>query len=666
MDIEIIPPKVVEDQKPAVYDASSIGVLKGLEAVRVRPGMYIGDTGADGDSETSLGGSGLHHMVFEVLDNAIDEAMAGYCKNIDIKIHKDGSVSVDDDGRGIPVDQHSEGVSAAQVIMTVLHAGGKFNSNSYKVSGGLHGVGVSVVNALSERLLLVVHRDGKTYEQEYRRGDPVSDIKATGLSDKTGTSIRFWPDSTIFDSVIFNSKRLTKRFRELAYLNAGVRMNFEDERYGEKATFEAEGGVTAFVADINAKKGQSGKFMASPITLNGEMNGIMLDCAVQWNDDYREQIMAFTNNIPQSDGGTHITGFKSALSRTMIKVINDSGLATKAKVTVEPDDIREGLVAIVSVKVPDPKFSSQTKDKLVSSEVRPVVESIVADGLAEYMDTHPKERAALCNKIITAARGREAARKAKESTQRKTALDIANLPGKLADCQEKDPSLCEVYLVEGDSAGGSAKQGRDRKYQAILPLKGKILNVEKAQPHRILASEEIGTLITALGTGFGSEFNKDKLRYHRIVIMTDADVDGSHIRALMLTFFFREMPDLLKDGRLFVALPPLYKVSVKSQQHYFIDDAELNAWLDQYATDNQIERSKAKDTVTIQRYKGLGEMSPEQLWETTMNPENRALVRLTMHDAEEADATFRMLMGEDVKPRRDFINENAIYANRDI
>lgn len=665
MEIDVIKPKTVPEVAPAVYDASSIGVLKGLEAVRVRPGMYIGDTGAD-DNDSTLGGSGLHHMVFEVLDNSIDEAMAGYCKNIDIKIHKDGSVSVSDDGRGIPVDQHAEGVSAAQVIMTVLHAGGKFNANSYKVSGGLHGVGVSVVNALSERLMLVVHRDGKVYEQEYRRGDPVSDIKAIGNSNRTGTSIRFWPDDTIFDSVIFNAKRLTKRFRELAYLNAGVRMTFEDERFGDKETFEAEGGVAAFVADINQTKGQSGKFMPEPIQLNGEMNDISVECAVQWNADYREQILAFTNNIPQSDGGTHITGFKSALSRTMMKIINDSGLLAKAKVTVEADDIREGLVAIVSVKVPDPKFSSQTKDKLVSSEVRPVVESIVAGGLADYLDAHPKERAALCEKIINAARGREAARKAKETTQRKTALDIANLPGKLADCQEKDPALCEVYLVEGDSAGGSAKQGRDRKYQAILPLKGKILNVEKAQYHRILASEEIGTLITALGTGFRSEFNKDKLRYHRIVIMTDADVDGSHIRALMLTFFFREMPDLLAEGHLFVALPPLYKVSVKNQQHYFIDDQELNSWLDTYSEQTGIDRSSVKDTVTIQRYKGLGEMSPEQLWETTMNPENRSLVRLTMQDAEEANATFSMLMGEDVKPRRDFIDANAIYANKDI
>ncbi len=666
MEVEILAPKVVETEVERPYDASSIGVLKGLEAVRVRPGMYIGDTGAEGDGDTPYGGSGLHHMVFEVLDNSIDEAMAGHCQNIDIKIHKDGSVSVADDGRGIPVDMHEEGVSAAQVIMTVLHAGGKFNANSYKVSGGLHGVGVSVVNALSERLLLTIHRDGKLWEQEYRRGIPVEAIKAIGISSTHGTEIRFWPDPEIFDSVIFNSKNLIKRFRELAYLNAGVRLNFTDERFEVSETFKADGGVAAFVADINKSKGESGTFMPKVIILNGEVNGIILECAVQWNADYREQVLAFTNNIPQSDGGTHITGFKSALSRSMTKIVTDSGLLTKAKVSVEADDIREGLVAVVSVKVPDPKFSSQTKDKLVSSEVRPVVESIVASGLAEYFDKNPKERAALCNKIVNAARGREAARKAKETTQRKTALDIANLPGKLADCQEKDPALCEVYLVEGDSAGGSAKQGRDRKYQAILPLKGKILNVEKAQYHRILASEEIGTLITALGAGFRDDFDKAKLRYHRIVIMTDADVDGSHIRALMLTFFFREMPALLEDGNLFVALPPLYKVSVGSKDTYFIDDAELNSWLDNYAVEKGIDRANAKDSVNIQRYKGLGEMSPEQLWETTMNPEHRALVRLTMTDAIEADATFSMLMGEDVKPRREFIDANAQYANRDI
>ena len=631
----------------AKYDSSNIQVLKGLEAVKKRPGMYIGDTDD---------GSGLHHMVFEVLDNCIDEAMAGHCSDINIIINKNGSVTVKDDGRGIPVDVHEkEGISAAELILTTLHSGGKFDDNSYKVSGGLHGVGVSVVNALSKDLTLRVWRDGGEFIQKYKEGKAVAKLKKVKASKLNGTEITFTPSNKIFTSVTFEVDRIYKRIQELSFLNAGVSINVIDERTGKSKKFKNSGGLSSYVTYLKGKK----QNVSEVFECSSTHNDVGVEIALQWTDSYSENVLCYTNNIPQKDGGTHLAGFRGSLTRVLkafIKKENNKKIPTD----LLGEDVREGLIAIVSVKVPDPKFSSQTKEKLVSSEVESVVSTVFSKYFNEYLLENPKEGVNIFSKVAEAALAREAARKAREMTRRKGVLEIAGLPGKLADCQEKDPSLSEIYIVEGDSAGGSAKQGRNRKNQAILPLKGKIINVEKARIDKVLASQEVGTLIKALGCGIGEEFDIEKLRYHRIIIMTDADVDGSHIRTLLLTLFYRQFFDILDRGHVYIALPPLYKITKGKQHEYVSDEDEKDA---------AIKRLSEGGTrgLEVQRYKGLGEMNPDQLWTTTMEPENRKMMQVTINDATEADQQFEILMGDQVEPRREFIDNNALsVSNLDI
>jgi DNA gyrase subunit B len=644
------------------YGADSIQVLEGLEAVRKRPAMYIGDVGS----------KGLHHLVYEVVDNSIDEALAGYCSHIEVTIHKDNSISVQDNGRGIPTAMHSkEKKSALEVVMTVLHAGGKFDKNTYKVSGGLHGVGVSCVNALSTKLLVTVQREGKIFEQEYCIGVPQYAVRETGTSDKTGTHVHFWPDASIFQETIYKKEILEGRLRELSYLNKRISITLTDLReLGEDGqpytnNFYSEGGIIEFVQMLD-KNANRNPIISSPLYVEGldETSNVMVEVALTYNDDFKENIFSYVNNINTIEGGTHVTGFRTALTRVFKSYGDKEGLFDKAKVTVEGDDFREGLSAIISVKVPEPQFEGQTKTKLGNSEVSGVVQTTVGRALEAYLEENPKEAKYVISKIILAAQARVAAKKARDMVQRKTVLSGGGLPGKLADCSERDPERCELYLVEGDSAGGTAKQGRDRSYQAILPLRGKILNVEKAMEHKIYENEEIRNMYTALGVTVGTPedpkaLNIAKLRYHKLIIMTDADVDGSHIATLILTFIFRYMKELVQNGYVYIAQPPLYLVKKGKDQEY--------AYSEEQRKDLVVKLGGGNDSsVTIQRYKGLGEMNADQLWETTMDPSRRTLKQVTIDSAAEADRIFSMLMGDEVAPRREFIESHAKYAKIDV
>ncbi len=647
-----------KEVKKGEYSASNIQVLEGLEAVRKRPAMYIGDVGV----------KGLHHMVWEVVDNSIDEALAGYCNNIHVEINKDNSITVSDDGRGIPTDMHAkEKRSALEVVMTVLHAGGKFDKDTYKVSGGLHGVGVSCVNALSDYLKVTVNRNNKVYEQEYSRGIPKHSVKEVGKTDITGTTVHFHPDAEIFTVSEYKYETVASRLRELAFLNAGIKIKLTDHREQDddgadkSEDFFSEGGLIEFVEYLDATRE---KLIPNPIFMEGEKGAIPVQVAMSYNTSYAENVVSYVNNINTIEGGTHVAGFRRALTRTLKGYADKSGLLDKVKVEISGDDFREGLTAVISVKVAEPQFEGQTKTKLGNSEAMGAVDTSVSEILNNFLEENPKEAKQIVQKVILAAQARHAARKAREMVQRKNVLSGTGLPGKLADCSDKDPAVCELYLVEGDSAGGSAKQGRDRNFQAILPLRGKILNVEKAQEHKIYDNDEIKNIITALGVKFGTEeddkaLDMQKLRYHKIVIMTDADVDGSHIRTLILTFFFRYMRELIENGYLYIALPPLYLVKKGKTEKY--------AW----SEDDRIRLIKEiggekEESVGVQRYKGLGEMNPEQLWTTTMDPAHRSLKQVTIESAAEADHLFSMLMGDEVAPRREFIEKNAKYANLDV
>jgi len=627
------------------YDATTIKVLQGLEAVRRRPAMYIGD----------IGQRGLHHCVYEVVDNSVDEAMVGFCDYVIVEVGKDGSVTVTDNGRGIPVEMHPEQkVSALEVVMTTLHAGGKFDHDSYKVSGGLHGVGVSVVNALSEWCWVEVYRDGDVYRQEYRRGVAQGKVKKVGKHKNSGTRTCFFPDAEIFSKIDFKFDIIASRLRELAFLNQGLKIDLVDHRIDKEVTFFYKGGLAAFVEYLNENKVTLFKKPIHFTKMNGD---VQVEIAIQYNDGYAESVHSFVNNINTIEGGTHLTGFRTALTRSINNYAVKYNLVKKENFALSGDDSREGLTAVISVRVRDPQFEGQTKTKLGNSEVKGIVEHVTNDYLGSFFEENPSVGRKVVEKVVSAAMAREAARKAKELTRRKTALDSAALPGKLADCSLRDPESCEIYIVEGDSAGGSAKQGRDRRSQAILPLRGKILNVEKARIDRILGNEEIRTIITALGCGIGEEFNSDKVRYHKIVIMTDADIDGSHIRTLLLTFFFRYMRELIDRGYIYIAQPPLYRLKHGKNEHYVYSDDEKDRMLKQLPNTG----------VSVQRYKGLGEMNPEQLWKTTMDPEVRTLLQVTLDDGAEADHLFTVLMGSETKPRSDFIQENARYVrNLDI
>ena len=638
------------------YGAEQIQVLEGLEAVRKRPGMYIGSTSS----------SGLHHLVYEIVDNAIDEALAGYCKHITVTINPGNSITVTDDGRGIPVDiQPQTGRPALEVVYTVLHAGGKFGGGGYKVSGGLHGVGASVVNALSSHLKVNVYQDGKVYQQEYERGKVLYDLKVVGETDRTGTTVQFWPDVKthetpepgIFETGNFDFETLRTRFREMAFLNKGIRITIRDERVEPalEKEYHYEGGIVSFVEYLNKNKTC---LFEKPIYIEGVKDTSTVEVALQWNDGYTENVFSFANNILTPEGGTHLTGFRTALARVINAYGREKKILKDADANLTSDDVREGLTAIVSVKLVEPQFEGQTKSKLGNSEIRPLVDGMVAAKLTDVFEENPSIGRAVLDKCISAARAREAARKARDMTRRKTALESGALPGKLADCSERDPAKCEIFLVEGDSAGGSAKTGRDRHFQAILPLRGKILNVEKTRLDRILANDEIKAMITAFGGGFGQDFDPAKLRYHRIVCMTDADVDGSHIRILLLTFFYRHFPKLIEDGYVYIAQPPLYKVTRGKTEKYVYTDAQLQKYLDEIGRDAKPD---------VQRYKGLGEMSAEQLWATTMNPATRSMYKVTLKDAISADEMFTLLMGDQVEPRKEFIEKNArLVADLDI